>query len=266
MGVIEPARHVWVEEIMGTQISIHVRSRGPRRATSVDPAVAACFTELREIDRIFSPYRYDSHISRMRRGELDLERADPRVAVVADACRAAEVQTDGLFFANQAGWFDPTGYVKGWALENAARRHLEPLVQDDIAAGINAGGDMQLFTAAETAWSWNVAIADPHRPGLALATIAVKNGAVATSGTAERGHHIIDPRTGRPATSVDSATVVADSLATADLWATAAVVAGFEDRSWISRAATRTGLLIAEDGRVSRWLGGTQIDVTVAAV
>ena len=45
------------------------------------------------------------------------------------------------------GAFDPTGYVKGWAVENAARRHLAPLLADATAVGINAGGDMQLFTA-----------------------------------------------------------------------------------------------------------------------
>lgn len=265
MRAIGPTRHVWVEEIMGTQISIHIHCGGPRPAENAEPAVRACFAELREIDRVFSTYRHDSDISRMGRGELDLKNADPRVAVVAAGCREAAAETDGLFSAHWAGSFDPTGYVKGWAVENAARRHLQPLVHDAIAAGINAGGDMQLFTAADTDWSWNVAIADPHRPGLAVATMAITNGAVATSGTGERGHHIIDPRTGQPATGIAGATVVADGLASADLWATAAVVAGFENRSWIGRAETLTGLLVADDGRVSRWLGSTQIDVTVAA-
>lgn len=162
------------------------------------------------------------------------------------------------------GWFDPTGYVKGWSVERAARRHLAPLVDrpaDEIAVGVNAGGDMQLFTAPGADWSWTVGIADPRLPGAVAARLEIVNGAVATSGSAERGPHIVDPRTGRPSTGVISASVVDDSLARADLWATAAVVSGFDDRSWIARAGTRTGILIADGGQVARWIGGVEVEV-----
>lgn len=263
MRAIIPPRHVWVEEIMGIPISVHVRSRGPQPATGTRRAVDACFSELRDIDRVFSTYRDDSDINRIRRGELTIKDADPRVSRVAELCCEAERETNGLFSADWQGWFDPTGLVKGWAVEIVARTHLASLVPQDIAVGINAGGDMQLFTAPDTDWRWNVAIADPCHPGEVAATITIENGAVATSGVAERGRHIVDPRTGNPAVTVASATVVADGLAQADLWATAAVVAGYANRSWISRAETRTGLIIAADGRTSRWLGRTCVD-TVA--
>jgi len=259
-----PTRIARVEEIMGMPISIHVMNRNGRLGADSERAIEECFAELRDIDRVFSTYRDDSDIRRMARGELDLAAADPRVREVEAACRAAEVETDGLFSATWQGWFDPTGYVKGWAVENAARRHLAPLVAHEDAVGINAGGDMQLFTASDADWRWNVGIADPHRAGQVIATLEVLNGAVATSGSAERGSHIIDPRTGEPARGVISTTVVADGLARADLWATAGVVAGFHDRSWIARAGTRTGIMIADDGRVSRWLEGMTVDVVAA--
>ncbi len=249
---------------MGTPISIHVLSRGNSIDPSSERAIAACFAELRDIDRIFSTYREDSDIRRIARGELALGDADPRVAEVESACRAAAIETSGLFSAMWRGWFDPTGYVKGWSVESAARRHLAPLVSHEVAVGINAGGDMQLFTAPQADWRWNVGIADPHRPGDTIATLEVADGAVATSGSAERGHHIVDPRTGAAARGVVSATVVADGLTHADLWATAAVVAGFDDRSWIARSRTRTGLVIADDGRVTRWLDGMTVDVVDA--
>jgi thiamine biosynthesis lipoprotein len=250
---------------MGIPVSVHLRSRGALPAAGTEEAVRACFDELHDIDRVFSPYLRGSDVSRICRGSLAMEDADHRVAAVADACRQAEIETDGLFSAYWQGWFDPTGYVKGWAVEEAARRHLAPLMAQDIAVGINAGGDMQLFTAPDTDWQWHIGIADPHHPGALLATLDVVNGAVATSGTAERGAHIVDPRSGEPATSVASATVVDDSLARADIWATAAVVAGFTDRSWIADAGTRTGLLVAADGRVTRWLDGVVVEVATAA-
>lgn len=260
-----PQRIVSVEEIMGTVMSIHVLSRSASVRTSTARAVEACFAELRDLDRVFSTYREDSDIMRLARGEIAFGDADARVAEVDAACRAAAVATGGLFSALWRGWFDPTGYVKGWAVETAARRHLAPLVAEELAVGINAGGDLQLFTAPGADWRWNVAVADPHRSGEVIATLEVTDGAVATSGAAERGHHIIDPRTGELARGTASVTVVADGLAQADLWATAAVVAGFDDRSWIPRSGTRTGLVIADDGRVSRWLDGVTVDVVRAS-
>lgn len=265
MGARRPPRHVWVEEIMGMPVSVHVRSTRATPGPGTEQAVQDCFSELREIDRLFSTYRRDSDVSRIGRGELTVRDADPLIAVVESACRVAQEETHGLFSAHWRGTFDPTGYVKGWAVERTARRHLAALVEHEIAVGINAGGDLQLFTAADADWQWNVGIADPQRPGAAIATLGIRDGAVATSGHAERGAHIIDPRSGRAAIGVASATVVADGLTQADVWATAAVVAGFDDRAWIATAGTRTGILLADDGRVARWLGPTQIDIVAAA-
>lgn len=265
MGAPTLSRSVRVEEIMGMPISIHVLNDSGVLDAIADSAIEACFADLREIDRVFSTYRDDSDISRIARGQLALTDADPRVIEVEAACRAAAIETGGLFSATGQGTFDPTGFVKGWSVENAARRHLAPLLAQETAVGINAGGDMQLFTAPGADWRWNVGIADPRRPGQVIATLEVQNGAVATSGSAERGDHIIDPRTGEPARGVVSASVVDDSLTRADLWATAAVVAGFDDRSWVARSGTRTGIVIADDGRVTRWLDGTSIDVETGA-
>ncbi|WP_298866132.1 FAD:protein FMN transferase [uncultured Microbacterium sp.] len=148
MQTANEGTRVWVEEIMGIPMSIHLIGLEEKTDAGADRAVRACFDELREIDRVFSTYRTDSDISRIRRGELSIADAESRVALVADACERAEQVTGGLFSAWWRGWFDPTGYVKGWAVEAAARRHLEPLLGAATAVGINAGGDLQLFTAA----------------------------------------------------------------------------------------------------------------------
>lgn len=258
------ARAVRVEEIMGMPMSVHVLNESGALTPAAERAIEACFAELRDIERVFSPYRDDSDVSRIARGELDFADADPRVADVEAACRDAAIETGGLFSATWKGSFDPTGYVKGWSVENAARRHLAPLLECEAAVGINAGGDMQLFTAPDSDWRWNVGIADPRRPGQVIAMLEVRNGAVATSGSSERGSHIIDPRTGQPARGIVSASVVDDSLTRADLWATAAVVAGFDDRSWVAGSGSRTGIVIADDGRITRWLDGTSVDVVAS--
>ena len=254
---------VWVQTIMGTVVSVHAYGTTAFvKDAETAASVARAFNELREADSIFSTYREDSEISRLRRGEITLDDAHPLVAEVAAACLDAEQRSGGRFSATWRGWFDPTGDVKGWAVERAARMHLLPLLAANgaPAIGITAGGDMQLGTAAGSDWVWRIGIADPHRAGEVLAIIDVVDGAVATSGTAERGVHILDPRSGEPATGGRSATVVADSLAEADLWATVAVVGG-DDLSWVSAARSRSGMTVTDDGGVRRWLGTTEVAV-----
>lgn len=264
MSARSAARRTRVAHIMGTAVSVTVV--GDIDDDVLDGAAEACFGDLRRADRTFSTYRSDSDISRIARGVLTVEAADPDVREVAEACAAAEAVTGGLFSAAWSGAFDPTGYVKGWAVERAARRHIAPLLdrRGVVAGGVNAGGDMQLFTADGSGWTWNVGIADPVDTARVLATVSVRDGAVATSGTAERGAHVIDPRSGAPAAGTASVTVIAAGLAEADLWATAGLVAGFEDLSWTARAPAHTGLSVSDDGRVRRWVDAVEITAAEA--
>lgn len=253
---LEP--RAYVHEIMGTMVSVHVVMVGHHREESqVAGAVESAFDYMRHVDRVFTTYSGGSDVCRLASGEVRVADIDPMVTELVALCAAARRHTNGLFDPWWKGWFDPTGLVKGWSVERAARRHLMPLVESGIveAVGINAGGDMQLLTSPTSSWTWNVGIADPWDAGATIARIPLKSGAVASSGTAERGSHIVDPRTGLPAMSVSSATVVARGLTTADLWATTACVSGFDDLSWVGRASTLSGLLVAPDRRIRRWVG-----------
>lgn len=262
-----PHRHVRTAALMGTVASVHVltASASPDAAVAARIAAAqgAALEELHELDALFSPFRTDSQISRLRDGALHPEDADPRILKVCAACVRLASDSGRRFDANRLGWFDPTGYVKGWAVERVTSRHLAPLLAEDgvIAAGLSAGGDMQLLTAPGADWTWNVGIADPLRPGALRAEVPLRNGAVATSGPAERGAHIIDPRTGRAVLDAPTATVIAERLSDADAWATIAVVAGFDDLTWLRAAPDCSGMLIAPDGRIRRWAHGVEVAV-----
>jgi FAD:protein FMN transferase len=248
-----PGHRAWVEQVMGMPISVH--ARGPRAA---DPrtaqAVERLFADLRDADATFSTYRPDSVVSRLQRGELSLEECDGSVREVERLCRTARERTAGVFDAWAAdaarpGVFDPTGLVKGWAVSRAARG-LDRLT--DVAIAVGAGGDV-LVSSGGTGRRWTVGIEDPRDRRRVLARVPVLDGAVATSGTAARGAHIVDPRTGRPAHGVLSATVVGPSLLWADVFATAAVALGADAVGWVDRLPGTSGMLVLTHGRVHRW-------------
>ena len=92
---------------------------------------------------------------------------------------------------------------------------------------VNGGGDVQCVGEAAPDRPWRVGIADPLRSGALCDTVAGSGRfAVATSGTSERGEHVIDPHTGRSPHGLASVTVVGTDLAVADAYATAAFAMG----------------------------------------
>ncbi len=173
-------------------------------------------------------------------------------AICASAAAAASTRTGGVGST-------PTGYVKGWSTDAATRAFDELLADGEIeAVGVNVGGDMRLRTAATSDHVWRIGIAHPTHEGELLATVEVVDGAVATSGTSERGAHLVDPRTGVHLAGPVSATVIADDLTTADAWATVAAIAGIDDLDWMPVAPLASGI-VWEHGRTRRFAGRVEV-------
>jgi FAD:protein FMN transferase len=95
---------------------------------------------------------------------------------------------------------------------------------------------------------WRIGIEDPHDPRRVIAVVPVRDGAVATSGAAHRGRHVVDARTGRPPAGVASVTVVTGSLVDADIDATAACAQGPDAARWLAGRPGRNGLVVWADG------------------
>ncbi|MFH7335281.1 FAD:protein FMN transferase [Streptomyces sp. KHY 26] len=249
----EAVRHA--EEVMGTVFSFDVRGG---EAGAVRAALGEVVDRLHRVDAVFSTYREDSDVSRLARGELAVERCAPEVAEVLGLAAEAERVSEGWFSPRYRGVLDPTGIVKGWSAERAARRLAR--VDGVTGVSVNGGGDVQLLGAPEPGRDWRVGVADPLRPGGLAAVISAAGAAelsVATSGTAERGAHIVDPRTGRPAvTDLVSVTVLAPRLTWADCWATAAFARGSEaGLAWLGTLPETEALLLTADGE-ARYTGG----------
>jgi thiamine biosynthesis lipoprotein len=252
-------RRAFVAHVMGLPISVHVR--GPQaRSSTVTALVDDAFTRLRADDATFSTYRGDSAVSRIRRGELTIHDAGERVRRVAALCDEAEQRTGGAFSAwlrdaDGTVAFDPTGLVKGWVVEQAFDELTGRLVslapqQDAHDVLISAGGDVVVGCERSDTPDWVVGIEDPRDRTRVVLSVPLRRGAVATSGTAARGPHIVDPATGRPVADLLSATVIGPSLTWADVYATAAFVRGDQALDWVATLPGHAGVVVTPDGDV----------------
>ena len=221
---------------------------------------------LRRIEEIYSPFIPDSPVSRIRDGRLgpaDLDwQPDLNTGEAADfrevlgLCAQLRHESDGAFDAWIVGDppnFDPSGAVKGWAAERASALLVERGVPGHL---LNAGGDVRLRGNGEA--TWNVGVEDPHRPEQILARLAVRDGAVATSGTRQRGSHVWDPLRRRPAEGLAQVTVVGPDLALADGYATAALAMGERARAFLTALGARgpyQGFTV-DDARAVWWAEG----------
>jgi FAD:protein FMN transferase len=245
---------------MGLPISILARGDQAESATA-EAAAEAVFADLIEIDRVFSPYKANSAVSRLGRGEVAWTELDPVVLDVADRCRRARQLTDGLFDADlPGGRWDPSGLVKGWAAELAAGRLRRVR---DVDWCLNAGGDV--IVLCPSGLPFIVGIQDPRDPGQVVAAVSRADGAVATSGTAARGAHLYDPRTGGPAVSRWlSVSVSGPSLEIADVLATAAFVAADEWPALLDRVPGYEGLGVLPDGTLRATAGWSNSELPAA--
>jgi thiamine biosynthesis lipoprotein len=250
----------WSWPVMGSTASLSIATPGPH--ARLERVAAQVRDLLAVIEARFSPFLPDGELVRLREGRLTPEEPSAAMREVIEAVAALQASTAGAFHPfDHLGRFDPTGYVKGWAIEQAMGRILESGITD---ASLGIGGDIQTIGRAEAAAAqprpWRVAVVDPADPARIVAIVAapgVDAFAVATSGSAQRGEHIwaappartvapvLAQNPGRPGAAPGrragdpaSVTVLGPELRLADAYATAiwagALTSGLDDAwSWL---------------------------------
>lgn len=151
--------------------------------------------------------------------------------------------------------------AKGAAIDVAARSLKDSGFDNAL---IEAGGDFYAM-GAKPAGPWILGIRNPRgRQHEILGKVPLRDRAIATSGDYEkmvvvdgkRHHHILDPRTGRPADTCISVTVVAPDAETADALSTALFVMGPKDgMALCERLSDVEALFVDTDFNISRSSG-----------
>lgn len=243
------------EECMGTVFQFFGRTE-----INPDTALAEATKALHTADEIFSLYKPESPLSRLARGDASLGELPEIVSFVWDECQRWEELTEGWFSSmNHQNIFDPSGYVKAWASEKAAAK-LQKFGITDFA--INAGGDIYLSPAISAGFPKRVGIAQAESIAETFTPLTVVDlndtdyFAVATSGNAERGEHIWNPKTYEYANQLRQVTVIGKDLITADVLATAIFAAGDQSQNLISKFEDEIEVLVIDNSGNTFATGG----------
>ncbi|MDP1712361.1 MAG: FAD:protein FMN transferase [Candidatus Nanopelagicaceae bacterium] len=222
-------------EVWGTILFVDASS-GRVDESSLQEGMDALGKFVSHVDDLFSTYKDDSVISQLRRKEIQIEEAPEEVREVWDRCIEARDLTEGAFDPwAVAGGFDPSGLVKGWAADKCAQI-LQEAGAEHIQ--INAAGDLSLrggFFDGTDIKPWSIGVVNPENRQEVVQVFEIMDGAIATSGTYERGAHILDPHSNLIAIGARSATVIGPDGGMADALATALMVEGRDGAIWFSQ-------------------------------
>jgi thiamine biosynthesis lipoprotein len=227
----------------------HLRQQFPVWGTIVDVDISSSLVSedglnqgmqqvidfCKQVDADFSTYIDTSWVTRLRTNQIEITSCPPSVQEVWELCLQAKHLTDGAFdpWAVEGG-FDPSGLVKGWAADKCADMLVACGAQH---VQVNAAGDLALrggyFDGVVKPWS--IGVVNPEIRGEVVKIYEIIDGAIATSGTYERGPHIHDPLNGLIAIGAKSATVVGAAGWLCDAMATAVVVGGVDSAKWFGQ-------------------------------
>ena len=196
------------------------------------------FTEAEQfiyhVDEVFSTYKEKSIISQLKREEIEISSCSSEVQEVWALCKDVMELTHGAFNPWLKG-FDPSGLVKGWAAQKCGQIFEKYGIENSL---VNAAGDLALrgsLLKGGEVTPWDIGVRNPEIKDEIVESFKINTGAIATSGSYEKGAHIYDPFTNLIAIGARSATVIGPDAAIADALATALMVCGKEGAIWFSK-------------------------------
>ena len=227
--------------VMGTVATVEIADP----VEEADRLIDEVFAWFHAVDERFSTYRPDSEVSRLGRGELRPDACSADLVHVLDTCTQLWKDTGGYFDCYATGRFDPSGYVKGWSVQRASELLSASGATNHL---VDVGGDIQTRGRPAPDARWEVGIRHPFDATMVCWVIAGTDLAVATSGTYERGYHVVDPLTGGLARALRSVTVVGRDLGTTDGYATAALAMGLPALQWLAALDGYAAGVVTADG------------------
>jgi len=236
-------------DIMGMPITVEIAEPF---ATEND--LRSVFDYLGAVDARFSPFKTDSEVSRINRGELKGTDYSPEMKTVLKLAEETKEDTNGYFdILRPDGKMNPSGLVKGWAIFEAAENLRVAGFQNFY---INAGGDIEARGMNYSGQPWRLGIENPFKVEETVRVVHLTDRGIATSGTARRGDHIYDPHDPKQKLSeIVSISVVGPNVYEADRFATAVFAMGRAGIEFLEQEPGLEGYMIDKDGMATMTSG-----------
>ena len=205
--------------LMGMPITVEIV--GAHSADTINNV----FDYFNQVDERFSTYKDNSEISLFNRHEITPQQLSPEMQDVLRLAARTRDQTSGYFEIRKAdGTLDPSGIVKGWAIQKAAKMIRTAGFENFY---VEAGGDIQSAGINEEGREWRVGIRSPFNSDDIIKVVEPRGQGMATSGTYVRGQHIYNPHAPeKPIEDIVSLSVIGPDILEADRFATAAFAMG----------------------------------------
>lgn len=227
--------------LMGMPITVEIVDPAPQ-AAALDATIKKVFDYFTYIDETFSTYKTTSEISALNAGKVAPKDLSADMRTVFALSEEMKRLSDGYFDIKRPdGSYDPSGMVKGWAIQKAAELTLKDGFKNFY---VDAGGDIQTSGTNADGGKWAVGIKNPWNEKENVKVLYASGEGIATSGTYIRGEHIYNPKTGKPANEIVSLTVIGPNIYEADRFATAAFAMGRESIAFIARQKGLEGYMI----------------------
>jgi len=215
----------------------------------VDRVTSSVFDEIYDyfsyIDDTFSTFKKTSEITKINEGTLTPKQYSNDMADVLALCEQTKKESDGFFDIHRNGKLDPSGLVKGWAINNAATMLKQKGLTNYY---VDAGGDIQVSGHNEKGKPWTIGIRNPFNVKEIVKVLRITSEGVATSGIYERGNHVYNPKNHKPVTDIVSLTVIGPNVYESDRFATAAFAMGPAGITFIDRMNNFEGYMIDKNG------------------
>ncbi|MCK6579839.1 MAG: FAD:protein FMN transferase [Anaerolineae bacterium] len=205
--------------LMGMPITVEIVD-----ASADAGAFDAIYGYFNDVDQTFSPFKETSEVSRVNRGELALEDCCADMQIILELAEQTRLESHGYFDVWNQGRFNPSGIVKGWAIDEAASLLY---ARGFRSFYVDAGGDVQVYGRNARGQAWSVGICNPFDLSQIVKTATLDDRGIATSGSYMRGAHIYNPHSDADALDeIVSITVIGPDVLEADRFATAAFAMG----------------------------------------
>lgn len=227
--------------LMGMHITVEVIDKEITKEV-----IDSVFKYFEYVDETFSVYKETSEISKINRGEITHDEWSKDMKEVFTLAEQTKRQTVGFFDIKRPdGIYDPSGIVKGWAIQNAADILKKKGFKNYY---VDAGGDVQTSGKNAEGKHWVIGIKSPFKENENVKIVHLSGEGIATSGTYIRGQHIYNPHEKGALEDVLSLTVIGPNIYDADRFATAAFAMGRDGILFIENIQGFEGYMIDTDG------------------